>query len=388
MIMAKFRYMILYFILFVSLFVISQCNKRNTNPVGSEFFQRTSVGSENKVNCYSFASDTSFQVQQSTYLSTMLYAGTNQNVTTGSLIQFSAPPDSGTMIDPQLYLNIRQIVQTTEGPVTLKLYTINQAWDESDIKAASFSQDIVGDLVTEVPLEAGFTDSLFIPLDSVFVQSMLDTTDAVNIYGLYLTTDQSDGIVEFYSSNYATAAYRPAIVFYWSEDSLDTDYRIELQQDAFTVNSSSVPGPDELLISNGFAYRDFIKFDISAIPKEATINSAKLIFTADTLQSTLSKDSFGLYALLVTDSLWTAPDIAYDSTTVASGSISGDLGGINVTSYVQDWIMGAAANHGLLIRGHSQSTTPWEYLLYSSQADSSVMPKIQVFYSLNPSSVF
>ena len=75
-----------------------------------------------------------------------------------------------------------------------------------------------------------------------------------------------------------------------------------------------------------------------------------------------------------------------DSTLSMLGTVSGDSASINITTIVQNWTSGKSENYGLLLKGSSEIYNLHQRAFFSTESDSLLRPRLEVYYTLPPSS--
>ena len=162
-------------------------------------------------------------------------------------------------------------------------------------------------------------------------------------------------------------------------------------------------GSGEHNASSGFIWRSLIKFDLSSIPADATITSAILsLWTKTDLSSTTS--THYLYRVLKNwveaEANWNRASTALawgtagcnnatdkESTEIGSTSVSATESvnteiqfSLDVTK-VQEWVSGAVANYGMLLRTTTELNDMW--LWHSSSGTTAAYrPKLVVEYTV------
>jgi len=156
--------------------------------------------------------------------------------------------------------------------------------------------------------------------------------------------------------------------------------------------------------TSGTIYRTAIKFNLTTIPVTATVTSATLYLTISAADTTSDDVAVELYPLLrnwvegevtwnifSTGNNWTtagAENVGTDrsGTSVGNFNVPNDSGVGTVftitlsTGHVQDWVSGAVANYGWLIRGSSGANSIT--MASSDNATTSYRPKLVIEYSL------
>jgi RHS repeat-associated protein len=164
-------------------------------------------------------------------------------------------------------------------------------------------------------------------------------------------------------------------------------------------------GPD----ASGWQRRGLIKFDLRDIPAAATVSSATLTMSyAATSNPALAvslhrlrqpwDEGTGAATCNESGATWLAPQrgvkwktggSSYDATADASlAAKSRSVAGADVftlTSLVREWVTGARPNHGVLVKGTTDTpdglTNPWFNYYTDDHATVSVRPKLVVSYT-------
>jgi len=381
--------LLLFFVL-ASAFLFNQC-VNNANPVGSDYLNRDNPGSLNYQIFQAAASDTFFQKTTYTGFSTELSLGTSNDISCLSLIRFSSFSDTVDIDSAVVSLYVKRLYGDSDNQFTLSVHLATEDWNESDLTWDSFDQNSVGEEM--ITLTADLTSleddtvsrkiSFHLPMDLVEIWN--DTSRSEENMGMVLLTEE-DYILSFHS---AEGSNPPTLNIYSHEDTTVSKSTRYPSHDTFISQAELIPTSDRLYICDGTAYRTFLYFDVSSIPPEATINQALITLTSDqNLSFPDHEESFNLSSVIVMDSLWTVPDIAYDSTRVAYGLVDEDTVYVNITSYVQSWTSGEDSNFGVMVYGTSERTDLLSRAFYSTTADSALCPRLRIYFSLPPASQF
>ena len=240
-----------------------------------------------------------------------------------------------------------------------------------------------------------------------------DVTDIVSAWvkgertnlGLAIVTDSVMGapesIVEFASleaptTETVTAAndtvtydYRPALRITY-QDTVSYTAKYAVSEDAFadTLTEPLAEDPLTIVCGNGFPSRAFMKFDLSSLPVEATVIRAVLRLTPDLEQS--SFDSMEIRCHAVLDSTWHD----FSSSIGVSGAgftiirrdslFPGETIDLAVTGLVQPLVSLTEVNRGFVIKSVDETADLDFIRFFSTLADSSMVPRLEVRYSLPP----
>ncbi len=168
-----------------------------------------------------------------------------------------------------------------------------------------------------------------------------------------------------------------------------------IYQYAPTINYAS---SDQLRVGYRQQYASLLRFDLSAIPTDATILSATLEVYANGWDGTAA--SFSAFRVLrsVTHSQttwnqaqvnnpWASPganDTTTDRAAIAESSVTASSifrwYGLDLSALVQAWTQGTLANNGLLLRGSSATSTGIFYFASANHSNSSLRPRLVVTF--------
>jgi len=140
--------------------------------------------------------------------------------------------------------------------------------------------------------------------------------------------------------------------------------------------------------------RSLFKYDLSTIPANSTILSAKMYFYADLNagdgvagQPTYGGNNAGLLQKITTP--WSVTTVTFNSQPAVTESHQKVLPQsistaqnyiVNVTDFVQDWVNVPDSNYGVLLR-MQQETNPYNSLLFTSSNTANILkPKLVICY--------
>jgi hypothetical protein len=376
-------------------FTLTQCSKNQGNPVGAQFFQRESWGSENCI-FQQAASDTFYYTSVNTGSSSSLYLGQYQGSESRILVLFSNLPDSGTVDSALVTLYTQRTIGSATHPATASVHAINRAWEESEITWESFGEGSIGEQIAtmeisdEQPAADNDTTAIIFYLPPSRIQSWMDSSQASENFGILLASFPPDTgyFIEFFSRESTSDEFKgPRMTIYITQDTTHETYNVYPTQDTFIANTRREPTSDRLFIANGIALRSMLSFNVDSIPDNATINRALLTLYSDTLLSFPDhRESFDVIVYPVTDGSWPIPAVPFDSTMGIAGSVIEDSSVMNLTPFVQGWTAGFTTNYGLLLIGWNERNDLHRRAFYSIATDSHRQPKLKIFYTLPPSS--
>ncbi len=376
------RSFILFVLSCILTFVIG-CNYKSSS-VGSDIFQRNNPGSENYLYITPSKTDTSFHYSNYTRLGSYIYAGNFQDLSAALFLQFTNVPDSLELDSAVIRILINQATYTQGPPLKLQVHKLAQSWDEDNITWDDYQSGMKGDLITEVQINSA-TDSLIsfhVPIDLIELWS--DTNRADINYGLSISSDNTDGLIEFYSrANYTP----PTLRLYTPEDTTV----VHSAQSGFTANSEMTTGSDLLTVQNGTSIRSYLYFNSIDLPEGAAVNNATLTMVTDSTDAFPNNDID--YSVTVYHAGEIPTDFSntpFDTLNYTTGTLYADSSqiSINITDIVQAWLADTVSNNGLILLGSYENTRISSRSFLSTTADSTKQPHLKVYYSTVPSSRF
>lgn len=133
--------------------------------------------------------------------------------------------------------------------------------------------------------------------------------------------------------------------------------------------------------------RSLMKFDLSVIPPNAIIDSARLyLYGTDhsgNNAACLKRVTTNWYEDSVTWKTQPTADIRQQLSTSQTGSATED-DTINVKELVQNWVDGTYPNYGMLLKLQNENIIARLKYGSSDNTDTTIVPKLEVFYTIQP----
>ncbi|MDM7924996.1 MAG: DNRLRE domain-containing protein [bacterium] len=365
---------------------VLNCGQEKASPVGSGLYDQENPGSENRL-FVTASRDTVFTQSVSCGSGYHLFTGSHSGIETAAFFVFDTLSVDSAVTRAVLAFRAFPYAVSASGAVRLLFSETGSDWDETGLTWDSRPAE-TGPPFAECAVDASDTSDVEIALPLDLALSLVNPENAAGRPGVALRAGDPDCVFRLYSRE-AGVASSPVLLFIADGDTADT-VTVQTRKDAFTVRNGTRPAEGRLRIQNGTAERILLFFDVSAIPREATINRARLILHNDAGSVFPASDpDFSFYVYPVTDSPWTVPPATLDSTRSVSGVFSSDSTAVAITSLVQRWTSGVARNGGLMLKGAMETSDPAGCAPYSRSApDSSLIPRLELFYSLPPTSRF
>ena len=365
-----------------------RCSENAGNPIGSAYFQRDNPGQQLFLRTQASPADSFYQTYVRCGESSRLAVGQASGIQARSLLMFTDLPDSGRVDSAVVLLFVSDSLGSVTENWTPIVHRITGSWEDTSVTWERFDQDnLLGEVLATTSRRS--SDSLFLTLPTDLVQSWIDTATSDENFGIAMALEPPDtGFVYLFYSDDETssASHVPKLTLYVTQDTTQTSTTASPSADAFVATIQRNPDSQHLWIADGGALRSLLWFALDSIPEEATINRALLILQEDTtLAFPASDDAFVVLGFAVSDSVWIPPEVAYETTPVCNATTADQTLRINITTIVQNWTSKAVANHGLVLIGASEISTVEARSFYSAQADSALVPQLEIHYSLPPS---
>jgi len=321
--------------------------------------------------------------------SPLMLLGEADNRRASILIKFTNFPDSGEVVSAKLtMINFKSIGDST-GQFEASAHAVLEDWKESLVTFENFNRQFDPEELARATVTPADSDTVVFEFDPALIAGWRDSSITNN--GIYIQPHNATFLSHLISRNsldripVLRIGFKPIA----GQDSVATWISLPTQ-DAFIFERLAPINGGWLYAADGEDYRSILKFDLSAIPKSATISRATLTLTVDSLNSFLAKDDgyvFDLYRLTEDsdDPLTAALDSsrAINKVSVNVTSASKTLG-IDIRSQVQQWTFGNQFNFGMLLLSRRPERELYRAAFYSTAQDSAKAPKITITYTVPP----
>jgi len=374
-----------YILCLSGLIALTQCTKREASPIGSEYFDLQDLSEVQHKTIYAAESDSSFFVSAETGAGDFFYIGHMKDIHAASLIQFAGIEDTSDVDSAVVFLNIYRTVNNNDIPGEIHVYQASSSWDELTLTQNDFDASLIGKFIGTITVNNDTTDSLFLKLDNELIAEWMDTTTSESNYGLYLDSDD-DLMLQCYSQDISSEiSTGPQIWLYFKDDTTRYPEKYESTSDLFLAESNMDPNGSHLRIESGTAYRSYLEFDLSAFYPNTIINRATITLISDTTKTLPQLDeSKGLSACYLDSAFDDFSTAEFKSENSATGNFEDNECVIELTYHIQEIISDELNNLGFLIKGQYETSELSRIIFYSSQADSSWKPKLDITYTLAP----
>ena len=305
-----------------------------------------------------------------------------------ALIQFrgfTAIPKTADSLSAVIKIPINYMFKKSSGNLKLSVHEISQPWDE---KTFTWDNCAINGFYNS-NIETTFVRS---NIDSAELVLAIDVTPIVRRW-VIAGTDVPNGIILIPVTD---TLYSNIIV--GTRNSIDTmvvTYRdtgttlktlsVIATQQTFVANGS-IPQIDTVsFIQAGVGYRNLMRFDISSIPRRASITQAIFEVTSDEISSL--RNSYSHDSLIV----YLARNDTFPYTSITLGTIcskSSDASHLfysaDIKTIVQQWVV-HEPNYGLILSSYGELISFDRFAIFSaSSQDLSCRPKLKIKYTVLP----
>lgn len=319
-----------------------------------------------------------------------LLVGLYQNYISKALLKFiniTPDYDSSTVLSATLNLRSNDyFFQDSLGVTAFEIFSLTQSFDFTEIKydeltSSSISPTAIGNYSGTL---TNLT-SVSINLDNQTVEGWLnyaaDTNHTTKNYGtVMLPTSSSNTIKSFYSSTQIDTV-RPSLTVIVSKNSnIDTLTLNVSQSVSLNDAPTSIVPQDRFVLQSGISFRDIMRFDLSKLPSNITINMAMIELTLDRANSYITSNSDERLLIgMLTDTA--------EQETDGFGYYAYKKDSIVYMTYLnpifQKWVSGVSTNYGLLIANVSEYSNLDRFVFYSdTYADVNRRPRLKIIYTI------
>ncbi|MDZ7412587.1 MAG: DNRLRE domain-containing protein [candidate division KSB1 bacterium] len=366
------------------------CTRNEKLPYGIALLDRVDVGGVKQVEISPPVAEATYERGGvTTGKSPFLLVGQAEGYRTAFVVRFAALPDSSVVDRATLWLSPASY-RGEPGQVELSVHQVVAGWGEESVTWDS----LVGTNGPQVgwgTVVAGDSLRVGLSIDPALVQAWIDST-APN-YGLYVTgTGQT--IVEFHSRQATDTTRYPKLELSYVRKGAAGTTLIRPDRDAFLVTHEGDAPQGRLMIANGTGWRILLKFSLDSIPRDATINRARLELWLDQTSTKLRETGMAIAGRPVVSDTWDPASIAVDTTMSVpvaaivpasekiAFSVSSEIS--DFTAMVQAWTSGRLPNRGLMLYSTGEGLDISEAVVYASGAVEARPPRLLVEYTLPP----
>ncbi len=374
------------FVVIISGFVLS-CSSTETNPFGLENIGQLDEQSIEHVELNGTAAELSLELPDTQIgTSDELLIGSYKGANSAIVVKFESVSEvisSGTVQDALLIFSpAGRVSGDSTGSYEVNAHKVTVAWStenvDPDAILSSYDAQIAG--TATFAKQSLLNDTLKISAE--VVQGWVDNTTANQ--GLLLLSQDPKDIHIYFSDE--TVVGPQLKVTYTTNDSTK---EVTLSDS----DASSVVGwkvgfelpEDRLSVATGLASSVFLKFDFPEIPANSTINHASVTLQVDTSASIFPSTSslFQLVRMFANTADWANSPEDVDSSRVGISTYSNSVRfEMNISSSIQSMATDRIENFGFRLTPINPNQSIFRTVFFSSTADSSLIPRAEVFYTV------
>lgn len=331
-------------------------------------------------------------------LSDILSIGKADGYEASILFRFFGFPDSnaggGRILSARLELCAAPYALGNKNSnLSFEIKQIRTLWNAGQITADSLAK-----LTTDPQIKGSYSGILpdsgkiFLDLDSTMVREWyMAYRDSQSIYGMILApTANCTAFRSFYSSEKDSTWQRPTLTLIREMNGKIDTLQIQYETSSTkAVDTYVVTGPAKntfspFFVHGALAYRGTLRFDVSSIPPNSTINHVELLVTRNRAASKLNFRAVD--TLIVQEDLDTT---THTTATVGLFSLkkSDDVysfAGTPLIKAVQEWVNKPASNNGLVMSTSYEASDLDYYSLFGAEADTTKRPRFIIRYTKKP----
>jgi len=387
----------------ILIFIFLNCGKEKPLPTGySDIFGDKEGLVADTLLIQERGTETFYHRLINTGSSNNLLLGTYQNYHSAIYLKFEGLPDSSQIHSAKLYLTKSPIDSTllaSSQTFTANLYHAEYEWDNDQNQEQYLDQlPFMSVPFQTVTITPDTLDKIEIELDTLVVADWADTISGLINYGFWIDSPDVEGINSYYSAENVDLALEPQLQLIYTFTDTTGKVRdtttVYAKKDAFLVPDTTAVlkdlDPDYFYIGKAFAFRSFLKFDLSGLDTTVHLNRALMEIVINKDNSILNGAGAGdIIIYRKEEELWDKKVVnETPSTSFYSGTLIADTLTFDVTPTVQGWLGNNYPNYGFLVRSINEEQTLARVAFYSSKSSSELQPKLYLYYTLPPKQEF
>ena len=342
------------------------------------------------------ASTSEFHVNTSS--SANLMVGKYNSYDAKALLKFggiSSDYDSATVNSATLTLKYKNYYypgtfSDSLGQISFDVYKITQNLDFSRITLDSVSSGTFGNVsqgnYTGIP--TADSQEVSISLNTSMVKDWLeysaDTNYSNKNYGIVLSPNNSSSVIKGFYSSLLGDNVKPTLQIIVTKNG-DTDTLTTRNSSTVSlVDAAVTPAPETFLVQAGVSYVGVLKFDLSKIPSNATINDVQLYLALDTANSKFtSLTTYKTGSIFISDTAggYKTSGFSFEGGPDGSGKYVTRLVSSFQPSPFQRWLLGET-NYGIMIFASNQTKNLDQFSFYGPNAsDPNNRPRVVIKYT-------
>lgn len=310
-----------------------------------------------------------------------LQLGNYANLSSSIAIRFPLDTTRAVIVDSLwLYFEIRHVYKNAPGEISVEVHEILNDWNDED---ANPSIEIDPKVITEVKFSSEDTIADIIVLPRELGQRWID--NPFNVYGLLLKCTGGEVMKEYYSGEgqeFAEDENLMTSLRVIGQTAGTTIYPQALPRDDISLFTGSEEAPsDRITIDDWRVFRGFIQFSLDSVPSTATINKALLLLNMDKEQSIFKDNATLFQGHLVNENYSGGGAPVFDADSAIGRHYNYQMA-MDMTGQTQFLLIKKIPNYGLVLKTSDEGNDISRFVFYTASADTSVSPKLILFYTL------
>ena len=326
-----------------------------------------------------------------TYYSTFLITGQSGTYSSKALIKFNNFPTDlagATVNSAVLKLKYRNYyfpvsMQDSLGQISFDIYRVIQNINYQGVTLDSVNASTFGTVSQGTFTGSPTADSqqVNITLNNSIAKDWLEYAANSNYtpanYGIVLSPNASSNVLKGFYSSVNSSDLVPAVTIIYTLNGTTDTLSNNSSETLFLADANLIPPAGEFYIQAGISYNRVLRFDMSKIPGDATINDVQLYLYLDSSNSKLTSETiYGLNAAYVSDSAAVTNE-GYNFHTIGSKSVFM----FRIITPFQRWLRGET-NYGIIINPSNQNQNLDLFAFYDINASNpNKRPKVVIFYT-------
>lgn len=384
---------------FILIMLLFNCGKEKPLPTGySDIFGNKEGAIEDTMIVQEPGTEEFYSRLINTGAGSSLLLGQAANYHSAIYLKFEDWPDSAQFHSAKLYLTesvFDSNLASYSESFTANIYLAQYEWENDQDPEQYINQlPFMEQPYQSLTITPDTSMKIGIELDTLLIIQWADSTSGVTNYGLWIDSPDLDGINSYYAFETADAELVPQLeLIYTYTDSvgsaiLDTT-TIFSKKDAFLfLNSEADLELDNnyFYAGKGFAFRSFLKFDLTDIDSTMHLNRALMelvINHSNSIRSASGSGDVRIYRM--PEESWQKNEVNESPETSSyTGTLVDSTLTFDVTPTVQGWIGNNYPNYGFLVRSINENQTLARIAFYSSKANPDLQPRLYLYYTLPP----
>jgi hypothetical protein len=319
--------------------------------------------------------------------------GAVANVKSQILLKFAQISRSDSISGAAVVLRLRSNIRNAMSSAAFRAsaHEVTTEWQENAITFAEFGNGftpaVLGEAeVTDPADTVSGEGEVRIALSEAGLAALRRwRADSTTNNGMLLDSENASFIAEFYARERFFAENVPFLQVIFTDSSvIDT---VAAVADAYLQREAQPVSAGPLYVDNGFLHHCVLQFDLSALPRESTINRANLVLNVDNDSSIRPDNQFELQIVQLNSEFTSLADVDFSSAPLIAAAVllsDSDVLTVSIRDFMTGWVNQLTENHGILIMTALAGSDVARIAFHSTSTDSLLSPGIELDYAVAP----